>query len=110
MPSAAAVKRSAACPPGTATGDFAAFLRVLSPKDRQNVERHLAVVEAENDPAHGQNFKKLAACLWALTAHAATTVGQQAIQFFVADGKYRKQQFALEDLRDGKINVYAPDT
>jgi hypothetical protein len=37
------------------------------------------------------------------------TVGQHAVQFFVADGKYRMQVFALEDGRDGRVVVYLPD-
>ena len=38
-----------------------------------------------------------------------TTVGQHAVQFFIADGKYRMQVFALEDARDGRLMVYLPD-
>jgi hypothetical protein len=36
-------------------------------------------------------------------------VGQQAVQFFIADGKYRMQVFAMEDLRNGKLTIYTVD-
>jgi hypothetical protein len=35
--------------------------------------------------------------------------GGRAVQFYEADGSFRRQLFALEDLRDGKISVYAQD-
>src|SRR5688500_15840700 len=89
--------------------NFEAFLSALSAKDRQNVERHIAAIEAMGDPTHAKNWKHLACTLSTLSPFAAQTVGQQAVMFFVADGKYRMQQFAIEDLRDGHINVYAPD-
>jgi hypothetical protein len=44
-----------------------------------------------------------------LAPHAAKLVGKQTVQYYVADGKYRKQVFALEDLQDGNITVYCPD-
>ena len=44
-----------------------------------------------------------------LSPHAAKLVGKQTVQFYVADGKYRMQVFALEDLQDGNITVYCPD-
>jgi hypothetical protein len=31
------------------------------------------------------------------------------VQYYVADGKYRMQVFALEDLQDGNMTVYCPD-
>ena len=37
------------------------------------------------------------------------TAGQKAVQFFAPDGKYRRQVFALEDLRDGVLVVYTID-
>ena len=32
------------------------------------------------------------------------------MQFYVQDGKYKMQVFAMEDLRDGKITVYCGDS
>jgi hypothetical protein len=42
-------------------------------------------------------------------APVAKVVGKQTIQFFIPDGKYRMQVFALEDLQDGNMTVYCPD-
>jgi hypothetical protein len=42
-------------------------------------------------------------------APVAKIVGKQTIQFFVPDGRYRMQVFALEDLQDGNMTVYCPD-
>jgi hypothetical protein len=44
-----------------------------------------------------------------LAPFAAKLVGKQTLQVYVADGKYRMQVFALEDLQDGNFTVYCPD-
>ena len=44
-----------------------------------------------------------------LAPHAVKLNSQQSAQFYVPDGKYRMQVFALEDLRDGNVNVYCGD-
>ncbi len=85
------------------------FLNKLSARDRTNVDRHLAALEAEPDSKHAALWKRLAKSLATLAPHAASTTGQQAVSFFIADGKYRMQVFALEDNRDGKVLVYAVD-
>ena len=88
--------------------DYDAFLAKLGSKDRVNVERHVAFCEA-SDPRHAQLWKRLACVLRTLADHSTQTLGHHAVQFFVADGKYRMQVFALEDLQDGKLSVFAPD-
>jgi hypothetical protein len=85
------------------------FFKNVSAKDRTGVEKHLAVIDAEPDAAHGRIWRHLAKTLRRLAPLALQTAGQHAVQFFVADGKYRMQAFALEDQRDGKIQVYLPD-
>ncbi len=85
------------------------FLGKLSARDRTNVDRHLAAIEAEPEPKHAALWKRVAKTLATLAPHAVTTTGQQAISFFIADGKYRMQVFALEDNRDGKLLVYTVD-
>jgi hypothetical protein len=84
--------------------DFEAFQAKLAPKDRLNVQRHLQALEA--DPEHAALWTRLACALMTLAPHAAKTNGQQSVQFFIPDGKYRMQVFALEDKRDGKLTVY----
>ncbi len=74
-------------------------------KDRTNVEKHLAAINEE----HAAVWRRLMRSLATLSPLAITTVGQQAVQFFIADGKYRMQVFAMEDQRDGLIVVYTPD-
>jgi len=89
--------------------EFDAFLSKLSPKDRLNVERHIAACEAQVHPDHAKLWQRMASWLATLAAHAVQTTGQQAVSFFIADGKYRMQVFALEDARDGKVCIYTPD-
>jgi hypothetical protein len=78
-------------------------------KDRNNVEKFLATLDAESGTTHGALWRRLTRALGTLAPLAITTVGQQAVQFFIADGKYRMQVFALEDQQDGQVIVYIPD-
>ncbi len=89
--------------------DFDTFLSKLTPKDRLNVERHIAAAQEQSVPGHAKLWKRLAALMMTLAPHSAKANGQQSMQFYIADGKYRMQIFALEDLRDGKIQVYMSD-
>lgn len=89
--------------------DFPDFLAAVSARDRANLEKHVAVLDAEAGPGHAKSWRKLATMLRRLAPLAANTIGPQVIQYFIADGKYRMQVFALEDKRDGVIAVYIPD-
>ena len=89
--------------------DYDAFIALLGDRDRQNVERHVSFCYAEPTAQHARLWKRLASALSRLAPRAAQTVGQRAVRFYVTDGKYRQQIFALEDLRDGRLGVYAPD-
>lgn len=91
------------------TNAFQDFLATVSARDRANIEKHVAVLDAEAGPGHAKSWKQLALILRKLAPLSANTIGPQVIQFFVADGKYRMQVFALEDRRDGQILVYLPD-
>ena len=93
----------------TDVADMETFLTGLAGKDRSNIEKHLAACDAEPDPAHGKLWRRLAVGLRKLAPMPVQTVGQHAVQFFIADGKYRMQVFALEDGRDGRLMVYLPD-
>jgi hypothetical protein len=90
--------------------DFDKFLERLGPKDKVNVERHVAAMEAESDSAHAALWKRLACTLATLAPHAVKLNGQHSAQFYVQDGKYKMQVFAMEDLRDGKITLYCGDS
>jgi len=89
--------------------DFDSFLQRLGPKDRLNAERHLAACEAETEGNHAKIWRRMAAVLMSLAPHAAKLNGRQSLQFYIADGKYRMQVFAMEDLADGKISIYCGD-
>lgn len=89
--------------------DFETFLAKLAPKDRVNAQRRVEVLEAEADPSRVRLWKRLTCALMTLASHSAKLVGRQMIQFYVADGKYRMQVFALEDLQDGQFTIYCPD-
>jgi len=88
---------------------FSEFLAKLSPKDRTSAERRVAALDAEGDAAHAALWQRLACSLMTLAPFAAKLVGKQTLQIYVADGKYRMQVFALEDLQDGNFTVYCPD-
>ena len=106
-PTATASRANAAAIPMPPRIDYDGLLAKLGPKDRTNVERHVLAAETERDVDHARMWKRMATHLMTLASHAAKTTGQQSIQFFIADGKYRMQVFALEDLRDGKMTIYA---
>src|SRR3954470_15030193 len=89
--------------------NFTEFLVKLSPKDRATAERRIGALEAEADPSRAHLWRRLACSLMTLAPDASKLVGKQTLQIYVADGKYRMQVFALEDLQDGNFTVYCPD-
>jgi hypothetical protein len=78
-------------------------------RDRVNIEKHLAVCDGEADTGHALLWRRLLVRLSELAPMALTTVGLQVVRFFIADGKYRMQVFALEDNGDGLLSVYLPN-
>lgn len=78
-------------------------------KDRTHIQRHLAAADAEPDPSHATLWRRLAGLLNTLAPLPVQTVGHSAVMFFVPDGKYRMQMFALEDQSDGRVSLYLPD-
>src|SRR5205823_6312181 len=88
---------------------FREFLAKLSPKDRASAERRVDVLEAVPDHSRAHLWRWLVCSLMTLAPFAAKLVGKQTLQVYVADGKYRMQVFALEDLQDGSFTVYCPD-
>src|SRR5687768_16854786 len=82
------------------------FCAKLSAKDRVNIERHVAACELEPDSRHAKVWKRVACSLMTLSPHAIKCNGQHSAQFYVPDGKYRMQVYAMEDLRQGVITIY----
>ncbi len=109
MPKTQAAALDAARQSVSGPKNIEAFLAKAGARDRVNIERHLAACDAEADPKHGTLWRRLACTLGTLAPQSIQTGGQHSVQFFVADGKYRMQAFALEDPLDGTVFLYAPD-
>ena len=86
--------------------DMETFLSKLGAKDRANAEKHLAACDAEGDPRHGVLWRRMACAMKTLAPHATKVNGRESVQFYVPDGKYKMQVFALHDPRDGTLVVY----
>ena len=78
-------------------------------KERAKIEKHLAACDAEADTAHGDVFRRVMTMLDGHAGAGVDSVGGQAWRFFVPDGKYRLQVFAMEDRGDGTLRVFLPD-
>jgi len=89
---------------------FEDFVSKLAERDRRNIERHVTECEGEPTYDRARLWKRLAGALGNLAPFAVRTTGQRAVQFFVADGRYRRQVFALEDKADGVLSVYTGDS
>ena len=81
----------------------------LGARDRANLEKHLAALDAEPDDTHSRLWRRIVTSLWKHAPMPVQLQGTQAIMFFIADGKYRMQVFAVEDKNDGLIAIYLPD-
>lgn len=89
---------------------FEDFLALLSAKDRQNAEKHVLAVEAlPEGKRHAALWRRLATTMATLAPHAAKLGPQQSVLFYVPDGPYKMQVFALHDPRDGGISIYCGD-
>lgn len=78
-------------------------------RDRVNIDKHLAICDAEPDSPHAVLWRRLFVKLGELAPLPVHTVRTQITQFYVADGKYRMQVFALEDNCDGFLTIYLPN-
>ena len=89
--------------------DFETLVSKLAAKDRHCVDRQLAA--RENSPIFGlaDRWRKIATTLLNLAPSMVKLSGLHTMQFYVADGKYRKQVFALHALPDSAIAVCIPD-
>jgi hypothetical protein len=91
------------------TSDLDGMLARAAAKDRMHIQRHLTNADAEPDPSHAALWRRLATKLTSMAPLPVQTAGHAGVLFFVPDGKYRMQMFALEDQNDGRIAVYVPD-
>jgi hypothetical protein len=81
----------------------------VAAKERAKIEKHLVACDGETDSAHADVFRRLVTMLDSRAGAGVDSVGGQAWRFFVPDGKYRLQVFALEDRGDGTLRVFLPD-
>lgn len=79
----------------------------LAGTGRASVERHL--IKCEKNAQHVLLWKYLVGLLGRLTPVAMPTAGTLAIRFFVPDGKFKMQLFALEDLQNNELGLYCKD-
>src|SRR3954469_8976532 len=86
-----------------------AFLTRAGTKERAKIEKHLALADGESGPEHGTVFRQIATKLGELAPVGVQSVGNNNWRYFIPDGKYRKQVFALEDPGDGTLRIYIPD-
>ncbi|MBC7784307.1 MAG: hypothetical protein H7144_10755 [Burkholderiales bacterium] len=89
-------------------GTFEAILSKLPAKDRVKAEKTMAAFELSDAPRAAM-WRRLGALLMSLAGHAVKVSGPQSLQFFVADGNYRKQIFALDDKAEIGATVYCTD-
>jgi hypothetical protein len=95
---------------GAAPRGFDDFLARMSGSGRNAVERHLTACEKDMAPDHAQLWKQLVGLLGRLTPDVAPVAAARGVRFYVPDGKFKRQVFAVEDLRDGKLAIYLDDT
>lgn len=89
--------------------DHDEFLSKFGEKDRKSITRHLELFEEKFGRPVAKRWCRIAHVLMTLAPHPAKFVAQQAVQFYVPDGKYRMQVFALQATIDGALAVYASD-
>jgi hypothetical protein len=87
---------------------FESILAKLPAKDRVKAEKSIAANAALDAPRVAL-WKRLAEKLMNLSGHSVKISGPAAMQFFVADGNYRKQVFALDDQPGIGAQVYCAD-
>jgi hypothetical protein len=89
--------------------DFQTLVSRLSAKDRHCVDRQILARENSDVFGLAERWKKLACTLLSLAPGLVKLSGLHTMQFYIADGKYRKQVFALHALPDSAIAVCIPD-
>jgi|KBSSwiStaDraftv2_1062776.scaffolds.fasta_scaffold285022_2 hypothetical protein len=84
------------------------LLAQLGAKDRLTVEKQMAALDAGDDTGRATLWKRLFATLMSLAPHRAK-INAQSMQFYQADGKHRRQVFAMEDGGANTLNIYCED-
>ena len=87
--------------------DLDGVLMKMGARENTAVARRLATCELTH-PGRAQAWRRLAALMLHLAPSRPKTV-QRAIQFYIPDGKYQMQVFALDDAADGTLAVCCED-
>jgi hypothetical protein len=88
---------------------YAALLATLGEKDRGSLERQITAFDGKAGAPAADRWRRLACVLRTLAPGPVKLAGSNAMQFFIPDGKYRKQVFAMQATGEGSFLVYAPD-
>lgn len=104
MPQTPDTKESRPAAPKT----FDQALEKLPQKDRANIQKHLDQMAAMPKAAT-DTWKSLFLALTLRAGHACQAVGTDAVRFFIQDGTYKLQMFALEDKLTEPRQVYLPN-
>src|SRR5438067_861689 len=89
--------------------EFEAVLVKLGPKGRINAEKHLAACDVMGPAERAQLWKRMVCSLMTLATHFVKINREENVQFYVADGRYKKQVLAIEDLRQDALTLYCTD-
>jgi hypothetical protein len=87
----------------------AAALAKLSQKDRDTLQRQSANAAAKGKAALAETWQRLAGVAAALTTRPPKFTGLNTVQFFIADGNYRKQVYAMHLSDVGVLTLYLPN-
>lgn len=89
--------------------DYPAMIAGLGEKDRGSLERQLLAHEGKVGQAAAQRWRRLACTLRSLAPGRLKIAPASVMQFYIADGKYHQQVFALQALADGGFVMVAPN-
>jgi hypothetical protein len=87
--------------------DLEGILAKLGVREKSSYAKRLDTMMA-NSPRRAANWRRLAAILYLLAPHRPRLAGR-AVLFFIPDGKYQLQVFALDDAADDTLHVYCED-
>ena len=87
--------------------DIQSLLPRLGVRDQSALARRLALSE-QSDARRAEAWRRLAALMFSLAPARPRSV-QRALQFYIPDGKYQQQVFALDDAVDGTLVACCED-
>lgn len=78
---------------------------IFGVRDQSNFERHVQDRQGE----HADRWRRMVRLLMTLAPLPGKFLGAHMMQFYIPDGKYRKQVFLLQGLDDGTLVICLPD-